>query len=117
MKKNIYFSILGLSAGILNGLFGAGGGMIVVPFLEYAGIDPKKSHATSIAIIFLLSFISCVFYYFKGSLFFLDAFSYLPAGVIGAVCGAILLKKMPKVLLKRLFGLIMIFSALRLLLK
>lgn len=117
MKQKFYYSVLGLSAGALNGLFGAGGGMIVVPFLEYSGIEPKKSHATSIAIIFMMSVISCIFYYFNGHLHFAEAAVYLPSGLIGAVCGAFLLKKMPKTLLKRLFGLLMIFSAVRLFLK
>lgn len=116
-KKTLYFSLLGLVAGVLNGLFGAGGGVVVVPLLERAEIQPRKAHATSIAIIASLSIVSCIFYYFQGSLPFPQAFSYLPFGIIGAIVGAFLLKRMPNSLLKRLFGVVMIISAGRILLK
>ncbi len=116
-KKKWYFALLGLIAGVLNGLFGAGGGVLVVPMLELADIEAKKAHATSIAIIASLSLISCFFYYFQGSLPFKEAFYYLPLGLIGALVGALLLKKIPNRFLKRLFGLVMIISAGRLLIK
>lgn len=62
MKKH-FFCLTGAIAGLLNGLFGAGGGVAVVPLLEHAGIDTKKSHATSIAIIAPLSLISSLLYF------------------------------------------------------
>ena len=65
-KKRWYFIFLGLVAGILNGLFGAGGGVAVVPMLENAGIEPKKAHATSISIILPLSILSGIFYLISG---------------------------------------------------
>ncbi len=42
-------ALIGLFAGCVTGLFGAGGGMIVVPALGYIlKLDDKKSRATSI---------------------------------------------------------------------
>ena len=71
-KKKWYYVFLGLTAGILNGLFGAGGGVAVVPMLEKAGIEPKKAHATSISIILPLSLLSGIFYLLKSSALFLQ---------------------------------------------
>ncbi len=115
MKKRFYF--LGLVAGFLNGLFGSGGGTVVVPMLKGAEIEDKKCHATSIAIILPLSFFSTVFLMWGMSFDFKKAFNYLPFGIVGAVIGSVLLKKIPNGLLKKIFGGIIIFSAVRLLMK
>ena len=116
-KKKWYFVLLCVAAGILNGLFGAGGGVVVVPMLEKAGIEPKKAHATSISIILPLCFLSGIFYFFSGHFSFGQAVGYLPLGLAGAVLGAWLLKKIPNDLLRRVFGIVIIISAVRIFMK
>ena len=37
--------------GLLNGLFGSGGGMVAVPLLAHGGLEPARAHATSMAVI------------------------------------------------------------------
>jgi uncharacterized protein len=117
LKQKTHFIVTGAVAGLLNGLFGAGGGVAVVPLLEHAGIEARKSHATSIAIIAALSVVSAAFYLFNGKFDFWQALPYLPFGLVGAVVGAKLLPKIPNKLLKRIFGGVMILSAIRLLLR
>ena len=118
MKKGKgYFYFLGAVAGALNGLFGSGGGTVVVPMLQGADIESKKCHATSIAIILPLSFFSALFLMNGLDFNWGTAFSYLPLGIVGAVISAFLLKKIPNGLLRRIFGGIIIFSAVRLWLK
>lgn len=52
-KKYICYAMIGVTSGVLNGLFGAGGGCVVVPAMEkFLDMDEKKSHATAIAVIF-----------------------------------------------------------------
>ena len=116
-KKKWYFVFLGIIAGILNGLFGAGGGVAVVPMLEKAGIEPKKAHATSISIILPLSILSGTFYLFSGHIKFGTALWYLPLGLVGALIGAWLLKKISNDLLRRIFGIVIIISAVRIFMK
>ncbi|HIZ56446.1 MAG TPA: sulfite exporter TauE/SafE family protein [Firmicutes bacterium] len=111
------YMLLGLAAGILNGLFGAGGGVIVVPLLEKFGLDAKRAHATSIAVIFPLSLLSAALYLWRGDLQFTEAFGYIPGGLIGAAGGALLLKKISNDWLRRIFGAIIILSAVRILLR
>ncbi len=117
MKNNLKFGLVGLIAGILNGMFGAGGGIIVVPMLEKAGINPKNSHATSIAIIAGLSFLSFFGYYFGGHIDFQNTLGYIPAGAVGVIFGSHLLKKIKTDLLRRIFGIIIIISSIRLFFK
>ncbi|MBR4112334.1 MAG: sulfite exporter TauE/SafE family protein [Ruminiclostridium sp.] len=106
-------SFIGLTSGVLNGLFGSGGGIAAVPLLEKLGIEPKKSHATSVIIIFFLSIAATIGYCAGGSIDFQTAFSYIPAGIAGAVMGTVLLKKIDNSVLRRIFGVIMLISAVR----
>lgn len=117
MKPTIKFGLIGFCAGILNGLFGAGGGMVVVPLLQKSGVDPKKSHATSIAIIAALSLISSVAYFSHTDIKIMDLLWFIPAGIVGAIIGCCLLKKINVDILKRIFGAVMIISSIRLLIK
>lgn len=114
-KDKIKYGALGFASGILNGLFGAGGGVVVVPMLEKFGIPAKKAHATSIAIILPASLISAVLYFINGNLDLMGAAAYLPTGLIGAGIGALLLKKISVKWLKLIFALIIIAGAVRIL--
>ena len=44
--KNTLSAVGGFLSGAVNGLLGAGGGMIAVPMLAKSGLEAKKSHAT-----------------------------------------------------------------------
>lgn len=105
----------GLAAGILNGLLGAGGGTVVVPLLEKTGLEPAKAHATSIAVIVPLCLVSAAAYLHGGSLTVKDALPYIPAGLIGSLAGAKLLPHIPSRMLRRIFGLFMLYASFRLL--
>ena len=71
--------------GLLNGLFGSGGGMVAVPLLEHGGLEPARAHATSIAVILPLTALSAELSVFRVGGFF--GGSALPprrsAGVLG----------------------------------
>jgi len=110
------FILIGLAAGMLNGLFGAGGGLAAVPLLVKSGLEPKKAHATSVAVMVPLSAISLMFY-IQGGFAVTDALIFIPGGIAGAAAGSFLLKKMSNTLLRRIFGAVMIISAIRLLTK
>ena len=115
--KKIYFYILGLISGVVNGIFGSGGGMIVVPMLEKGGIVPQKAHATSIAVILPLSIISSFLYLRNGHFDLIDSLKYLPGGIAGTFVGCFFLKKISAKLLVRAFGVLIVIAGVRLLLK
>ena len=48
MHKKWWGTLGGFGAGVINGLLGAGGGMVVVPLLSALGARGKKSHATAL---------------------------------------------------------------------
>jgi len=105
----------GLVAGLLNGLLGAGGGMVIVPMLEKTDLPPTRAHATSIAIIMPLCILSAVVYMNIDSINLFDALPYLPAGIVGGLVGAKLLPHIPQRLLRRLFGLFLLYASFRML--
>ena len=116
MKHNrILAGVGGLFAGALNGLLGAGGGMVVVPLLGKAGLPPRKAHATSVCVILPICIFSAFLYLSSGRVAFSDAAPYLLWGVLGAAGGSWLLPKMNPVWLKRIFGALMIWAAYRML--
>ena len=101
--------------GGLNGFFGSGGGVIAVPLFERDGCTAQQAHAGSVAFIFVLSLMTTLFYQLNGGLDFALAWDYIPWGVIGAVAGALLLRKISSVWLHRIFGLLIIAASVRML--
>lgn len=114
MKARKFFE--GTLCGFLNGFFGSGGGVIAVPILEKEDCATNEAHATSVALIFILSLITALFYGFSGNLDFNAAWKFIPWGVLGAISGAIFLKRIKAPLLKRIFGGIVTIAAVRMLL-
>ena len=116
-KKNIIKMACGLAIGFINGLLGAGGGMLAVPLLKKYGLDTKEAHASSIAVILPLTIFSAALYVISGRVNISDSFIYIPTGILGAVIGAFILKKIPDKWIRRLFGIFMIWAGIRLFLR
>ena len=117
-KKHWKEIAIGLATGVLNGLFGAGGGSVVVPAMEkFLKIDEKQSHATAILVILMMSVVSSVFY-IRAGFFDLKLWLWVSAGgVLGGFVGARLLKKIPKRWLKIGFGGVILVTAFKMVFK
>jgi len=116
-KNKVKAIVGGCFCGLINGLFGGGGGMIVVPILTLALALPiKKAHATAILIILPLTIISTIFYLLFGSVNFSLI---LPVGVgvlIGGILGALLLKKLSSKIVVIIFAVLMFAAGIKMLL-
>ncbi len=113
-KKTWLCALGGIISGFCNGLFGSGGGTIVVPFLEeFLKLDPKKAHATTIMIIFSYTIISLFFYGFSDTLDFPLALKVSVGGVLGGYLGAKFLNKLAFKTIHKIFGGFMIIAAVR----
>lgn len=117
-SKPIKLIGLGLITGLVNGLFGSGGGTLVVPALVFLlGIEDYKAHATAISIILPLSLISS-FVYLKNKIIRLDiSLIVVLGGILGSFLGAKLLKKIPVPILRKIFGSLIIYTAIRMIIK
>ena len=116
-KINFKTVFSGIAIGVVNGLMGAGGGMIAVPLLKKAGLDQRKAQANAIAVILPISVLSCVMYLIRGSVVLTDAVAFIPGGIIGTVIGTFLLSKIPTKILKKIFAAFMIWAGVRLLMR
>ena len=112
--KNVILVFAGLFIGFVNGLFGAGGGMLAVPLLTMvAGLNMKRSHATAILVILPLCAVSSVVYLTKGTSGG-DVFAPTILGVVlGGVVGAFALKKCSNIFLQILFYGVMFLAGIK----
>ncbi len=112
-----WIALAGAAAGLLNGLFGAGGGLAAVPLLGKAGLLTKAAHATSIAVILPISLISLGGYLMAGHVAVGDGLRFLPGSLLGAAAGGLLMRKIPPIWLRRIFGGFLIWAAVRMFLR
>lgn len=116
-QKYFKSGLIGIITGFANGLFGSGGGTIVVPCMErILKIDEHKAHATAIAIILPLSILSAVIYLWNTEILWKTALFASGGGVVGGFLGAKLLNKVSGKWLHRIFGAFMIAAAVRMIL-
>ncbi len=108
--------IVSLFVGVANGLFGGGGGMLVVPiFAVLCGLEEKIAHSSAILTILPLSLVSGIIYAINGN-FQSPQGLYVGAGVIvGGLIGTFLMKKFSNNLLRIIFYTLMIIAGITML--
>ena len=95
---------IGLLAGIICGLFGTGGGMILVPaFVYMLNIEPKKARGTSLCCMLVMVIASSLFYYKNNYINWNIGILCAIGGIVGGYFGAKILKKVPDYILKGAF--------------
>lgn len=101
--------LTGLACGLLSGLFGIGGGTIIVPALVWLGLSQRHAAATSLAAIVPTSISGVVSYAFGGNVNWLAA-TLLALGVIaGSQLGSLLLSRLPEVVLRWIWVVFLVF--------
>ena len=115
MKKMwLRYALAGAGAGLINGFFGGGGGMLLVPLLAgWCGLSQRKAFATSVAVIAPLCALSALIYWFRGSLDISSALPYLLGGLAGGLIGGRLFKTLSMVWLRRGFALLIIYGGVK----
>lgn len=117
IKKNVKTISSGFAVGIVNGIFGAGGGMLAVPILKKSGLNQKTAHANAVAVILPITIISAILYITKGTVKISDSFAFVPTGLIGSVIATFALQKFSNKILQKIFAAFMIYAGVRLLMR
>ena len=115
-RKQVWLApaVAGGLAGIANGFFGGGGGMVLVPLLTArCGLDQRRAFATSVAIILPLCVLSSVIYLFRGGLDLAVALPYLAGGLDGGFLGGRLFQKLNMDWLRRAFALLILYGGFK----
>jgi uncharacterized membrane protein YfcA len=108
---------IGLVAGTMSGLFGVGGGVVMVPLLVMAfGADQHLAQGTSLAAMIPVAVAGVLRYAAKGHVDWTSALGLAVGGIAGAyLVGAPAAQALKAVSLQRLFGVLMIVVGLRML--
>lgn len=117
IKKHVKSAFFGVAVGLVNGVFGAGGGMLAVPLLKKSGLDQKSAHANAVAVILPITVISAIMYLVKGTVHLRDSFAFVPTGLLGSVIATFLLKSFSNKWLQKIFAVFMIYAGVRLLMR
>ena len=111
----ILYIIIGLAAGVLSGLFGIGGGVVIVPaLLFFAEMTPLAATGTSLGALLLpVGALGAWTYYRAGNLD-IRASALIAVGLFfGAYFGARLAQELTPVQLKRAFAIFLVLIAVR----
>lgn len=110
-------TLIGLTAGLLSALLGVGGGLIMVPALVlFMGLDMHRAVGTSLGAMLPIVVVGLARHYGFGNVDLKTALLVAAGGVAGAAAGAGLSDVLPALVLKRLFGGLILVVALRMLL-
>jgi len=113
--SQILYIILGLIAGIFGGMFGIGGGTILIPALVFLfGLTQHQAQGTTLALMVPpIGLLAALRYYYSGNVK-LSMAAFICAGFfIGGLIGAHFVQGLPDPLLKRLFGVFLLVVSLR----
>ena len=107
--------MIGTAAGLLSGLFGIGGGIVIVPSLiALLSMERKLAHGTSLAATLPVAAASLITYTIGGNVDWPVAACLAAGAIAGAVVGTHLLQIVPKRPLTMIFVAVILLTAIRL---
>jgi len=109
------YVILGLVAGIASGIFGIGGGTILIPALIFIfGLTQHQAQGTTLALMVPpIGLLAALRYYYSGNVKLGMAAFICMGFFVGGLIGAHFVQDVPDPLLKRIFGVFLFLVSLR----
>ena len=111
----ISYIILGICAGILAGMFGIGGGIVIVPALVLIfGMSLLAASGTSLAALLLPAGITALLQYKRAGLLNIKISAIVAFGIFcGSAIGANVALNIDNILLKQIYGLFLIWAGIK----
>lgn len=104
----------GLGAGVLNGLFGGGGGMVLIPGLErLSGLSGEAVFPTSVLVMLPVSILTLALSGPVAELPWQEAWPYLAGSTAGGILAGVLGRHIPLVWLHRVLGVLLLWGGIR----
>lgn len=109
------YILLGLAAGVFGGMFGIGGGSIMIPAMVYFfGLTQHQAQGTTLAIMVPPIGLLAAWRYYQSGNVKLGMAAFICAGfVIGGYLGAHFVQNIPDTILKRMFGVFLLVISLK----
>lgn len=113
--SQLLYIILGLVAGVFGGMFGIGGGTILIPVLVYLfGLTQHQAQGTTLAIMIPPIGLLAALRYWQAGNVKLSMAAFICAGFfIGGLIGANLIHNVSDPMLKKLFGFYLLFISVK----
>jgi uncharacterized membrane protein YfcA len=106
--------VIGAIGGLLSGVFGVGGGIVMVPLLiSLANMDQRRAATTSLVAIVPTSIAGSLGYFANGHIDLVAGLIIAAGAVVGAVIGSRLLRRIPLFWLRWLFIALLVVVAVR----
>jgi len=116
VRRVLLLLLVGAIGGFLSGMFGVGGGIIMVPLLVWLiGLDQRHASATSLIAIIPSAVAGAIQYAVAGHLDIVVGLLIAAGGIAGSLVGTRLLKTLPLGWLRWLFIALLLVTAIRLL--
>ena len=114
MKIRFGAMAAGAGAGTLNGLFGAGGGMVLAPLLGLCtDLKEEQIFPCSVVILLPICILSLLFADGWAAFSFVQALPYLLGSLLGGICAGLWGKKIPVLWLHRVLGILILWGGIR----
>ncbi|WP_446899659.1 TSUP family transporter [Clostridium sp. LBM24168] len=115
MLDVISFIVIGIAAGILSGLFGIGGGIIIIPTLMFfKGFSQLQAQGTSlVAMLPPVGILAFIEYYKKGNTNLMGGIIICIAMLLSAKFGGQLANMLPMSVMKKAFGIFVILVGIK----
>jgi uncharacterized membrane protein YfcA len=116
--RSLRLALIGTLAGLFSGLFGVGGGSVIVPLLVlWLGYEEHAATATSLAAIVFIAGFAALTQGLYGNVHVVDAILIGIPAVIGVVMGTRLQQRLPARTVALLFAGVLVLSAIELILR
>jgi uncharacterized protein len=116
--RRLRLATIGTFAGVFSGLFGVGGGSVIVPLLIlWLGYEERAATATSLAAIALIAAFAAAVQGLYGNVNLLDALALGVPAVGGVLIGTWLQQRLHGRVIALLFALVLLASAVELVLR
>ena len=119
--RSLVLALFGFLGGFANGLLGAGGGIVIVlsltKLMTSAEIEQRDLYANALCIMLPISVLSCARYALAGNLSTEGFGVYVLPAIGGGVLGGVLLSRLNAPILKKIFGALVIWSGILLIVR
>ena len=110
----LLLALIGIGAGVVNGLLGSGAGIVLIYALRavYYGMGQRELFTLSLCTVFVLTLSSALFYGTEGRYIFADFLPFAFPAILGGTVGSLVLARINTSVLKKVFCGILIISGI-----